>query len=213
MHASALLDDRTVALLRAAAATAGGKEPAIRRALTAAIDAGTPPEWVEELLLQSILMVGYPRALIAFGIWRAVSGRPAPATDADAEYAMVSTWEQRGEATCGAVYGANYSKLRSNVRALHPAVDRWMLVEGYGRTLGRAGLDLMRRELCTVVQTAVLRTPRQMHSHLRGALNGGATVAQVEQALALVTPELDPAERAELARLWSAVRAGWMEAG
>ena len=39
-----------------------------------------PAAWVEELMLQSVLMVGYPRALIAFGVWRKFSGvgRPLP---------------------------------------------------------------------------------------------------------------------------------------
>src|SRR5256885_11641407 len=37
------------------------------------------------------------------------------------------------------------------------------------------GLDLKRRELCTVAAVAVLGTaPQQLHSHLRGALNTGA---------------------------------------
>ena len=45
------------------------------------------------------------------------------------------------------IYGDNYAKLRESVRALHPAMDVWMITEGYGRTLGRPGLDLTRREL------------------------------------------------------------------
>ena len=79
-------------------------------------------------------------------------------------------------------------KLRDNVRALHPAVDAWMITEGYGRTLSRPGLDLMRRELCTVAQTAVLETERQLHSHLRGALNAGADPVQIEGVLSVVNP-------------------------
>ena len=54
------------------------------------------------------------------------------------------------------VYGDNYAKLRENVKKLHPALDTWMLVEGYGRTLSRTGLDLARREFCVIAQTAVL---------------------------------------------------------
>ncbi len=115
----------------------------------------------------------------------------------------------RGEQTCARVYGGNYAKLRRNVRDLHPAVDRWMLVEGYGRTLGRPGLDLLRRELCTVAQTAVLRTHRQLHSHARGALHSGATFAQVDAVLAVVHPLLGHEEWNEVKELWAVVRAGW----
>lgn len=205
------LDGPTVALVRVAAAVAAGDEPTIRHALAAALEADVAPVWMDELLLQSILMAGYPRALVAFGLWRKMSGAQAPADDADADYARLAEWEARGEETCATVYGGNYAKLRSNVRELHPAVDRWMLVEGYGRTLGRPGLDLLRRELCTVAQTAVLQTHRQLHSHLRGALHSGASFEQVDGVLAVVNPLLGHEEWKEVKELWAVVRAGWTE--
>ena len=205
------LDPRTLALVRLAAAVAAGDESALRLGMESVLAAKVDPAWVEELLLQSILMVGYPRALVAFGIWRQVSGTSAPPADADADYTRLAEWEARGVKTCATVYGDNYEKLRRNVRSLHPAVDRWMLVEGYGRTLGRPGLDLRRRELCTVAQTAVLCTHRQLHSHLRGALHGGATFAQVESTLSAAHPMVTDSEWAAIEQLWVAVRAGWSE--
>jgi len=57
--------------------------------------------------------------------------------------------------------------------------------------IGRPGLDLKRRELATVAAIAVLGTAQQLHSHLRGALNTGASVEQVEAVLELVGPDLD----------------------
>lgn len=203
------LDLPTHALVRLAAAVAAGEESAMRQAMTETVAVGTDPAWVEELLLQSVLMTGYPRALVAFGLWRKASGRPAPAEDADADYAHLAEWQARGEQTCARVYGGNYHKLRRNVRELHPAVDQWMLVEGYGRTLGRPGLDLLRRELCTVAQTAVLQTHRQLHSHLRGALHSGATFGQVDAVLAVVNPLVGHEEWKEVKELWAMVRAGW----
>ncbi len=213
MPGAAPLDASTLALLRLAGAIAAGGEPGMRRAMDEARASAVPVAWVEELLLQSVLMCGYPRALVALGLWRAEGGPPAPAADADADYGNLAEWMARGEQTCARVYGGNYARLRQNVRALHPAVDQWMLVEGYGRTLGRPGLDFLRRELCTVAQTAVLGTHRQLHSHLRGALHGGATVAQVEAALAVVTPLLDGGERQAVTDLWAGVRAGWTPEG
>lgn len=211
MPTDSALDGPTVALVRVAAAVAAGDEPTIRHALAAALEAKIAPVWMDELLLQSILMAGYPRALVAFGLWRKMSGTQAPTDDADADYARLAEWEARGEETCATVYGGNYAKLRSNVRELHPAVDRWMLVEGYGRTLGRPGLDLLRRELCTVAQTAVLQTHRQLHSHLRGALHSGASFEQVDGVLAVVNPLLGHEEWKEVKELWAVVRAGWTE--
>ena len=159
--------------------------------------------------MQSVLMVGYPRALVAFDIWRKFSGVPAPAGDEGVDYALVGEWTRRGEEVCGTVYGENYRKLRDSVRTLHPAVDSWMITEGYGRTLGRSGLDLLRRELCIVAQTAVLETPRQLHSHLRGALNAGASFGQIEGVLSIVNPLLSFDQWKKVKDLWRTVREGW----
>ncbi|HEU4587703.1 MAG TPA: carboxymuconolactone decarboxylase family protein, partial [Gemmatimonadales bacterium] len=141
------LDPQTRDLVRFAAAIAQGYEPELRERVAPLRSSQVPPSWVEELLLQSVLMCGYPRALVAFGIWRKFSGLSAPAEDSTAEYRDVEGWTKRGEETCAVVYGDNYRKLRDSVRALHPALDAWMITEGYGRTLSRPGLDLLRREL------------------------------------------------------------------
>src|SRR5512147_1211332 len=125
------LDPQTRDLVRFAAAIAQGYEPELRERVGPLRSSQVPPSWVEELLLQSVLMCGYPRALVAFGIWRKFSGLPAPVEDAAAEYREVEIWTKRGEETCAVVYGDNYRKLRDSVRALHPALDAWMITEGY----------------------------------------------------------------------------------
>ena len=204
-----LLDPQTRDLVRLAAAIAQGYEPDIRERIGAVRASSVPTSWVEELLLQSVLMVGYPRALNAFGLWRKLGGVPAPKTDGGVDYEQWSAWQAQGEATCNIVYGDNYSKLRDNVRSLHPAMDAWMVVEGYGRTLSRPGLDLMRRELCTVAQTAVLETSRQLHSHLRGSLHAGASFEQIEAVLSIVNPLLSFDEWKRVKELWKTVRDGW----
>lgn len=203
------LDPQTRDLVRFAAAIAQGYEPELRERVAPLRATQVPAAWVEELLLQSILMVGYPRALIAFGVWRKFSGLPAASADEGQDYGHVPEWTRRGEEVCGTVYGENYRKLRESVRQLHPAVDAWMITEGYGRTLGRPGLDLLRRELCTVVQTAVLETPRQLHSHLRGALNAGASFGQIEGVLSIVNPLLSFDQWKKVKELWRTVQDGW----
>jgi len=200
------LDARTLALVRFAAAIAEGDEQELLARVDELLAAATPVPWVEELLLQSLLMVGYPRTLVATALWRKAGGVPAPTSDPDADYKRVAEWRRRGEATCATVYGDHYRKLRENVAALHPALDAWMVAEGYGRTLSRPGLDLPLRELCVVAQTAVLDTPRQLHSHLRGALNAGASVEDVDAALAAVHPLLTAAHWRRVRDLWSEVR-------
>lgn len=205
----AVLDDATRALVNFAAAIALGEESELREHVAEAIDAKTPPLWVDELVLQSVLMTGWPRTLIAASLWRKAIGQPAVDGETDLDYAAHAEWTRRGEATCRTVYGDNYAKLRQNVHALHPALDDWMLTEGYGRTLSRPGLDLMRREFCVIAQTAVLNTPRQLHSHLRGALHAGASFEQVEAVLGLVNPFLSYDDWKSVKELWESVRDGW----
>ena len=203
------LEPQTRDLVRFAAAIAQGYEPELRERAGALRLSQVPAAWVEELVLQSVLMVGYPRALVAFTIWRKAGGAAAADTDPDQDYSRAPEWTRRGEELCAVVYGENYGKLRQSVRALHPALDSWMITEGYGRTLARPGLDLRRRELCIVAQTAVLETPRQLHSHLRGALNAGATFGQIEGTLSIVNPLLSFDQWKKVKELWRTVRQGW----
>src|SRR2546429_4690736 len=94
------LDPQTLALVRIAAATASGDEAKLRERMIAARAADVPPLWVEELLLQSFLNVGYPLALVAFGVWRSVAG-PPPGTGGSVARPEGGGLAARGGATCG----------------------------------------------------------------------------------------------------------------
>ncbi len=205
-----VLDARTAALVRVAAAVAEGRTAELEARFAAAREAGVPVLWVEELLLQSLLLVGYPLALVAFGVWRKLAGPlPAAGEEHDAEelaHADWEAWAERGAQVCRAVYGRAYHKLLLNLRALHPALEDLVLVDAYGKVIGRPGLDLKRRELCTVAAVAVLGTAQQLHSHLRGALNTGASHAEVEAVLGLVEPDLDPEHLRRAREQWEDVR-------
>jgi 4-carboxymuconolactone decarboxylase len=194
------MDDATAALIQLSAALATGDVAALERALFEA-DAVANSGAVEETLLQSYLFLGYPAALRGLGVWRRVSGRPAPAPSSD-----TAEWQRRGEATCATVYGGQYERLRENIARLHPDVEQWMLVEGYGKVLGRPGLDLPTRELCIVALLAPQEAAPQLYSHLRGALNAGATETDVESAVRLVTPMLPPDRAAALMNQWASVK-------
>jgi 4-carboxymuconolactone decarboxylase len=185
-----VLDDATRHLVRSAAIIAAGDESAVRAVLTQA-QGIVAEEWIEELILQSYLFCGFPRSLNAMREWRRLTGdvtRSAVDDGAPAE------WRERGEATCRLVYGAMYDRLRVNIRALHPELDEWMIVEGYGKVLSRPQLDLPRRELCIVAACAASGQARQLHSHLHGARNVGVpapVVSAALQALEGIVPESD----------------------
>ena len=165
-------------LVRIAGAIAGSPEGQVRTVMSDALDS-VDPIAVEEIILQSYLFAGFPRALNAARAWRSASERPAPAVDSEAQIANLDMWRELGERTCRIVYGDSYERLRENVRELHPALDEWMIVDGYGKVLSRPGVDLKTRELCIVAACAVAGQQRQLHSHLHGALNAGATPGDV----------------------------------
>lgn len=199
------LDPATARLVCLAAGIALGEHGNVGARCREARVAGAPPIWIDELILQSVLMVGYPRALGAAQAWRDEYGGEAVSLEDGADQSLAAGWRTRGEQLCRIIYGANYDKLRENVRRLHPALDAWMVAEGYGRTLARPGLDLVRRELCVIAQVTVLGAERQLHSHLRGALNAGAGPAAVSAAMEIALQDV-PAD-AEWARaVWRRVR-------
>jgi len=204
------LDGPTAALVRQSARITAGSEEEIRAGFAECLAAKVSQRWQEELVLQSYLFAGFPRALNAAREWRrsqAASGQaPSGETRGAAGggqqahaaerrsgqalvdgphegYADVFEWRERGEETCAVVYGEFYEKLRGNIRALSPALDEWMIVEGYGKVLSRAGLDLGRRELCIIAACAAGGQDRQLHSHLHGALNAGVSAEVVRAAI------------------------------
>lgn len=181
------LDARRAALVNVSAAVAARNpenlEGALRAALGAVGDAPAATAEVDEVLLQAHLFVGFPIALEAMLLWREVCGRP-PAGPLDEDPEL---WGERGPRVCRAVYGANYERLRANVGRIHPDLDRWMVEGGYGRVIGRPELELGVRELCIAALLVVWDAPRQLHSHLRGALNAGASAAELAAAVELAS--------------------------
>jgi 4-carboxymuconolactone decarboxylase len=60
--------------------------------------------------------------------------------------------------------------------------------------LSRPGLDLKRRELCIVAACAAAGQQRQLHSHLHGALNSGATPEEVSGTIGAIADLVNAAD-------------------
>lgn len=178
--------------MRLAAVIAAGTEEQMRAASAACVETAVPVTWVEELILQSYLFCGFPRTLNAMREWRRVSGVAAPAEDTGAVPGGAPAWQASGEATCAVVYGPFYDKLRHNIVALHPALDDWMIAEGYGKILSRPGLSLRIREQCVVAACVASEQERQLHSHLHGALNAGVPADELRGTLAVLEGVVSP---------------------
>src|SRR2546428_905406 len=96
---TAPFDAQTAALVRVAAAIAKGEDAPLRDRMTAARGAGVPALWIEELLLQSLLNVGYPLTLVAFAVWREVAG-PVQDAGEPIAHAVWPQWVERGAQAC-----------------------------------------------------------------------------------------------------------------
>src|SRR5690242_12854982 len=157
-----VMNAQELILVRLAAAVAQGGDARLERAIGDVLAGKVDPKVVDEAILMANVAVGFPRTLIAMRAWRKASGHGPQAADGEdgaGYYDRHERWTAQGEATCKIVYGANYERLRQTVRDLHPALDEWMITEGYGRTLSRPGLTLRQRELLMVAMCAVLDVP------------------------------------------------------
>jgi 4-carboxymuconolactone decarboxylase len=85
--------------------------------------------------------------------------------------------------------------LRARLRELSPALDEWAVVEGYGKTLSRPGLDEAARELCVVAALAALGAARQLESHLEGARRLGVDDGLLREAAGEAIRRHAPAPR------------------
>ena len=206
------IDGRTRALVRLAASLTADESAQVEAMDRAAAVA---PVQAEEVLLQSYLFLGYPVALNALHLWRRRTGRPAraPGDGDDGDRAggdVPSTWIERGQEVCRKVYSDQYEALREVMARIHPELDRWAVVEGYGKVLGRPELDLRTRELCIAAQLAGTDASRQLHSHLRGALNVGNSAGAVAATLDAVEDLIGPDRAAAAGRVWERVRERWL---
>jgi 4-carboxymuconolactone decarboxylase len=194
-------DNPTRALVRLSAVITGGTEQKLREVIS--LETSDIPEvWVEELILQSYLFAGFPRALNAMREWRRVHGTPVSRSVSH----DLLQWREDGREMCEAVYGSMYHRLRENIRELHPLLDDWMITEGYGKVLSRPGLDLPRRELCIVAACASAGQDRQLHSHLHGARNVGVAPVVIDDCVGDLTDLLDEDRAQSLRLLWARVR-------
>jgi 4-carboxymuconolactone decarboxylase len=201
-----VLDAATRGLVRVALALPNAPEVQLADLMRRAKEDGVPALWLEELLLSSVLYVGFARTLVAAGVFRRLEPDLAPGGE-ESQYERWSEWLARGETTCRVIYGKHYDQLRHNVRALHPALELWMIVDGYGKTLSRPGLDLMRREFCSIGMLIPQSVPRQLVAHLQGALNAGASIAQVDEVLAIAaSASVDPAVLEVAGNLWQELK-------
>ena len=121
---------------------------------------------IYESLLQNYLFTGYPSALIALKILKEIYPGDNSAETEDWD---LNKYRERGVKNCKKIYGRKYSKLISNIKSFSPELSNWLVLEGYGKVLGRKNLSLKQRELDIIAVLAVQKFDEQLYSHINGA--------------------------------------------
>ena len=119
---------------------------------------------IYEALLQTYLFAGFPSALISLKIFNQIVNKEKKYVGFD-----LHKYLNRGERNCKIIYGNKYEKLISNIKSFSPEMAEWLIIEGYGKVLGRKGLTLKEREICMVSILASLKFKDQLYSHINGS--------------------------------------------
>ena len=175
---------RTRALALYSAAIAMSDEEILDLTIEVGQKCGLGHEQLYEIVLQSYLFLGFPRMLQA----AEHLDRHFPSPNAVSMLQKINaeeseTWFTDGLNLCRRVYSENYLPLKHKVEALAPEVLRWMVIEGYGKVLSRPGLGIIDRELAIVACLMIENCEKQLFSHIKGAINVGASLELVHQVI------------------------------
>lgn len=141
---------------------------------------------VLEILLQAHLFAGFPRAIEALDRWHRIARTDTESARASAPHDL--PWDDRrtlGEALFRRIYDQHANRVLRQLELLGGPLRDWILEHAYGRVLARPGVPPLERELAAVTALLVTNCPKQLASHMRGALRCGASRDEVRGAILL----------------------------
>lgn len=74
-------------------------------------------------------------------------------------------------------------KALNNTTDFTAPVQDWINEHAWGSTWQREGISLQTRSLVTIAMLAALRAPTELKGHVRGALNNGCSVEEIQEVL------------------------------
>lgn len=88
------------------------------------------------------------------------------------------------------IFGSQHDRIMERLRGLDPELAAHIQTFAYDTVYDSSALDLKTQELIACALLVSLGSPPELRTHLRGALNAGATEAEVRGALMLCAPYL-----------------------
>ncbi len=173
------LDKKDVLPLICAAA-ALRKEVHLRLLLLRAKSLNIDINELYESLLQNYLFTGYPSAMMSLKILKEYF--PDHNEDLSEDWDL-NRYRDRGIQNCKKIYGKKFEKLISNVKGFSPELSDWLVLEGYGKVMGRKELSLKKRELNIISVLSVLKFEDQLYSHINGAFRTRSSKEEVKRVI------------------------------
>jgi alkylhydroperoxidase/carboxymuconolactone decarboxylase family protein YurZ len=144
-----------------------------------------------ETILQSYLFCGFPAAIESLRIFR----NYYPDFKFPKSRCDLNKFKAEGKHNCKLIYKKNYKKLIENMKYFSPDLKDWMIIEGYGKVLGRKGLSLLEREYINVSILMTRLYLNQLHSHLKGCIHLGANKELLSELLSAISNQLSESSR------------------
>ena len=191
-EAATLSDDLRHLLILSAAAAVGDLD-LLHGEIVAARAVDERRARILEALLQIVPYSGYPRAIAALGVGRALLDDATAIPDRDRRDAA-----RIGRDVFDRVYGETAERVLSGLEHRDPVLAQWTIENAYGRVLCREGaLSLLERELLAVsILTAMGGLEAPLLGHMRAVLRLGGTSEQVRAAVQVVPSSYGEARRA-----------------
>jgi 4-carboxymuconolactone decarboxylase len=178
-------------LAMAAAMTADGHVAETANVLSYVLREYPDPEHVREVIIQTHLFAGYPRALNGLEALDQAADkigfdrtkfRNQPLEPSTPTPDLIS----RGQKLWDMIYAANAAKVARRAASLSPDLGHWSILHGYGTVLTRPGPTALQREFCVVAALIPMDAQPQLKGHVQGCLNLGANGDQMWKLLGVV---------------------------
>ena len=180
-----------------AAATAGYRADAARRAVEAMLAVGRSPSEVLEVLLHLVPFVGFARVLRAVAIAREVFSEQERDVEPVRSPAPADRY-RRGRTLLREIAGSPAEAVLTTLEVDAPDLERVLVELTYGDVYSRAALGTPRRLLATITALVALGdTTVLLRAQAAAGLSWGWSLSQLEELVARAEPFVDPRVIAE----------------
>lgn len=82
-----------------------------------------------------------------------------------------------------AIWGKNFEAIERSLKEADPDLFHYIQEFAYDEVLSRPGLDLKTRELLAITSLIALGSPKELGTHIEGALRNGASEQEVRETI------------------------------